>query len=381
MTAINVLKPVYSQEEIDAVAEVLRSGWSGLGPKTEEFERAFAGYIGARFCIGTNSCTSALELALRAVGIQSKADGVIVPPLTFVSTAHTVELCGGTVIFADIDPETLCMSPEGAAACARQGRYDIRAVIPVHYAGHPCDLPGIRHALRETWAEIIEDAAHACGAAVEGKRVGSLSALTCFSFHAVKNLSMGEGGAITTNEEDLDVLIRKLRWVGIDKSTFSRSATTQGYAWSYAVEHLGLKAHLSDIAAAIGLVQLRKLDVNNARRAEIARRYSEGLTTCGWLKQPIVQPGMTHAWHLYVIRVPAEVRDRLISHLKAQDIHPGIHYLPLYRQPYYRERNYRPEDYPVTEKVWPEILSLPMHLGLSNADVDRVIETVQGFQP
>ncbi len=367
---IPVLRPSYDQEEINAVGEVLLSGWAGLGPKTKQFEDEFAKYVGCQHVVGTCSGTAALHLALQTLKL-GPLDEVIVTPITFVSTVHVVRYCDAVPVFADVEPDTLNLD---AADVARKITPRTRAILPVHYGGQPCDMDAL-HALADSRGIIVvEDAAHACGAEYKGRRVGSLSEITCFSFHAVKNLAMGEGGAVSCNNEYYDKFFREMRWLGISKDTFTRTANANVYAWQYWVDKLGYKAHLSDVAAAIGLVQLRKLEKNNARRAAITLRYNEAFKGAAHVEPLAVRPFAKSSHHLYVIKLPTcRHRDLMIAHLKNNNIHPGVHYYPINLHPYYR--NYRAE-VPVANEVWKRILSLPIYPDLGASEQDRVIDAV-----
>jgi perosamine synthetase len=301
-----------------------------------------------------------------------EGDEVIVPPITFVSTVHAVEYVGATPVFADVDPETLCMDP---ADVARKITDRTRCILPVHYGGQPCDMDAI-HALTEgREITVVEDAAHAAGASYKGKKVGSISPLTCFSFHAVKNLAMGEGGALACAEAWQDKWLREMRWLGISKDTFTR--TNDVYAWQYFVGRLGWKAHLSDVAACLGREQLKKLDANNARRRAIWQRYGEAFAGLDFITPLTVRPDCESSHHLCVVKLPdLDSRDRMIGHLKERKISPGVHYYPIHMHPYYQDRQ---ASCPVSERVWQQIISLPVYPDLTEQEQSRVIEAVRSF--
>jgi perosamine synthetase len=367
---IPLFKPSLGEEELDALREVFETGWLGLGPKTAEFERAFADYVGARHAVGVNSCTAALHLSLGLLELKP-GDEVIVPAVTFVSTAHAAAYWGARPVFADVRPDTLCVDP---ADVRRKATPRTRAILPVHYAGHPCDMDEIHPFAAARGIAVIEDAAHACGSAYKGRRVGSLSPLTCFSFHAIKNLSCGDGGMVTTNDGAHAKRLREGRWMGISKDTWQRTEGGTTYSWDYAVGELGFKAHLNDIAAAIGLVQLGKLDGANRRRREIASRYDEGFRDADWIERPPEREGARSSWHIYHIKV--DDRDGLHDHLSARGIVTGVHYQPLHLHPYYRGYG---ADCPVAERVWRRILSLPMFPDMTDGQAAQVIEAVRSF--
>jgi len=360
------------EEEVEAVAEVLRSGWIGLGPRTSEFEKQFAEYVGAQWCVGLNSCTAALDLAVRLLRINH-GDEVIVPTMTFVSTAHAVAYNLATPIFADVEERTLGIDLEDVA---RKITPRTRAIIPVHYGGRPVDMDGLREIAGGI--PIIEDAAHAAGSVYKGKRCGSLSELACFSFHAVKNLAMGDGGALTTSDQALAARAKRLRWLGIDRGTWDRTAADRSYWWQYFVDEIGLKCHMNDIAAAIGLVQLRKLEAHNQRRLEIARQYTEGLRDLPWLRLPPADTDeYKSSWHIYWIQCdgPEGMRDDLNVFLQEREIGTGVHYKPIHLYRCYGNT----ARLPVAERIFTRLLSLPMHPGLSDDDVQQVIEGIRAF--
>ena len=377
---IPVFRPNYGVEEIKAVTEVLKSGWIGLGPKTAEFEKRFASYVGAKHAIALNSATAALHLALLAANI-GKGDEVIIPPLTFVSTAHAVMYVGARPIFADVEPDTLCLSPEDVV---KKITSRTRAVIPVHYGGHPCDMKQLRQLTASRGITLIEDAAHACGSVYQGQRIGSISLFTCFSFHAVKNLATGDGGMITTDDSNAAARLRRLRWVGITKDTWSRLETIsesrkrvrKSYGWYYEVTELGYKCHMNDIAAVLGLVQLDKLEAANKKRRELATTYTAGLSDLLGIECPVVRPGVVTAQHNYVIR--CDRRDELHLYLREHNISSGVHYMPLYLHPFYRKR-YPNIHLPVTEAQWPRLLTLPLYPQLTARDQSYIIETIRKF--
>ncbi|MFH1741618.1 MAG: DegT/DnrJ/EryC1/StrS aminotransferase family protein [bacterium] len=367
---IPVFRPSITDEEIQAVSEVLRSGWLGLGPKTKEFEDALKAYFGVPEVVALNSGTAALHLALRVLDI-GPGDEVIVPTITFVSTAHVVEYCGAHVVFADIDEETLCVNPDDVR---RKISGKTKAIFAVHYGGHPCEMDHLSDLAGARNVHLIEDAAHACGAIYRDIKIGALSLLTCFSFHAVKNLTCGEGGAISTTNPLFGRKLRELRWLGISKDTFSRSEVERVYAWQYWVSELGYKYHLHDIGAAIGLVQLKRLEENNKKRRKIVERYNEAFKSHGWIERPPERPEVSSSWHIYHIKVPA--RDRLVAHLKRREIAPGVHYYPIHMHPYYASRD---SQCPVAEEIWKRILTLPLYPDMTDEEIERVIDGVVSF--
>ena len=369
--AIPVFRPYYDEAEIQAVAEVIRSGWWGQGPKTEEFERRFAAFVGAPLAVALNSATAALHLALKVAGVEGGE--VISPALTFVSTNHAILYNNAIPVFADVEPDTLNIDPRDIA---RKITPRTRAILVVHYGGHPADMDAIHDLADAHGLVVVEDAAHAAGAHYRGQSIGSISPLTCFSFHPVKNLATGDGGMITLRDEAWAARLRRLRWVGINKDTWVRSAgkATSQYSWQYDVEELGYKYHTNDINAAIGLVQLERLPQTNARRREIAAMYDEGLGDLDWLQLPVVRPDVVSARHNYVVRL--EERDKLADWLRAHGIATGMHYIPNHLYAMYR-RYATP--LPVTEREWQRLLTLPLFPGLADDEVAYIIETIRRY--
>jgi len=369
---IPIFKPCMDQQEIDAVAEVLKSGWIGLGPKTVEFENKFAEYIGTKYAVGLNSCTSALDLAIRVLGIKSGE--VITTPITFVSTAHAILYNNTIPVFADVYPDTLNIDPDDVR---RKISKKTKAIIPVHYGGHPVEMDEIMEIAEKHNLFVIEDAAHACGAEYKGKKAGSIGDLGCFSFHAVKNLATGDGGMITTDDKKIYEHLLKLRWLGINKDTFKRDNTR--YSWNYEVEELGYKMHMNDIAAAIGVVQLKKLDKMNASRRKIVDRYNEAFKKLDWLETPTLRKGVVSSHHNYAAKVVKGDRNDLIAHLAAKDISSGVHYTPLYLHPIYKKFGITAKC-PVADEIWKKIIILPVFPDLGQDEMNHIINTVKTFQ-
>ncbi len=367
---IPLFRPSITDAEIDAVADVMRSGWLGLGPKTAEFEEAFAAHVGAAHAVGMSSGTAALHLALEGLGI-GEGDEVLVPTITFASTAHVVHHLGATPVFTDVCEDTICMDPVDAAARVTART---KAILPVHYGGHPADMDALGTLAESHGLFLLEDAAHACGAEWRGARVGTLSRATCFSFHAVKNLACGEGGMVTTDDDELAVRLKRQRWLGIDKDTISRTSAGETYAWQYWIREFGHKAHLSDIAAAIGLVQLSRLDEMNAARRRLVDRYREELSGLEFVTLPAERDGALSAWHIFHARLVQ--RDDLIGFLKKRDIAPGVHYYPLHMHPVYRDGA---EPLPVAERVWQQLISLPLYPDMTETEQDEVIGALRDF--
>ncbi|MFH1409228.1 MAG: DegT/DnrJ/EryC1/StrS family aminotransferase [Nanoarchaeota archaeon] len=371
---IPIFRPSVGQEELDAIAETFKSGWIGLGPKTKEFEEAFAKYIGTKYALGMNSATAALHLALAAHNITSGE--VIVPTLTFVSTAHAAKYNNADVVFADADPETLCINIEDIK---KKITPNTKAILPVHLAGHPCDMDLINEIAEEKDIIVIEDAANATGAKYKGKRCGALAKAGCFSFHAIKNMTTGEGGMVTTDDEDIYKRLMRLRWVGINKDTWARQYTDANYSWYYEVTELGWKYHLSDIPASMGLVQLKKCDALNQARRNIVKQYNESFKDLDWIKVPVEQGDIEHAYWLYSMRVPAKKRNDLVAHLAKNEIASSVHFMPVHLHPYYKSLG--TADVPIAEREWQRMITLPLFPSMTQEEIATVIKTVKSFDP
>lgn len=366
--------PSVGEEEIAEVADTLRSGWLTTGPKTARFEREFAAYVGAPAALGLNSCTAGLHTALAALGV-GPGDEVITSVLTFAATANVIEHVGARSVLTDVAPDTLNIDPEKAAAAVTSRT---KVLLPVHYAGHPADLDAVRAVAARCGATVVEDAAHAVPAAYKGRRVGSGGNPVAFSFYATKNLTTGEGGMLTGAPEFLE-RARVFSLHGMSRDAWKRYG--EAGRWYYEITVPGFKYNMADVQAAIGLQQLRKLDRFHRRRKELVAAYHAAFKDCEALEPPTVRPEVESAHHLYVLRLRLEAlrigRDRFIEELKARNIGASVHFIPLHRQPYYRDKyGLRPEDFPVAEENYHRILSLPLHPGLSDADVGDVTEAV-----
>lgn len=347
---IPLLKPSCSEAEINAVTAVLRSGWWGQGAVCEQFEQECAALHGLSHCATTNSATEALHLALLAAGI-GEGDEVILPALTFISTALAISYVGAMAVFADVQADTLCIDWHDVE---RRITDKTRAIIPVDYAGYPA-IPPQRY-----YYTIVQDAAHHAGGIAYGD-------LVCLSFHPVKNIASGDGGAVLTNNADWDGRIRSLRWCGIDRSTYERVRAR--YGWDYDISEIGYKAHWNDIQAAIGLAQLRRARQLLGRRREIANLYRAYLADVDGLQLPLDHTA--HTWHLYPVRVDAERRDEVVDRMLAAGISVGVHYKPLTHYPMYAGA-----DLPVTEREWQRLISLPIFYDLTDDEARRVAYTL-----
>jgi dTDP-4-amino-4,6-dideoxygalactose transaminase len=369
-------QPDIQQEEIDEVVDTLRSGWITTGPKTKEFERRFAEYIGARHAIAVNSCTGGLHVALAAADI-GPGDEVIVPTMTFCATANVVVHLGATPIIVDVEPDTLNIAPQRFEAAITSRT---KAVIPVHLYGHPCDMDRITVIAKSHCLLVVEDAAHAVGAEWCGQRVGTLSPATAFSFYATKNITTAEGGMITTNDDEY---ARRMRiWVlhGISHDAWKRYSA-EG-SWYYEVTVPGFKYNLTDLQSALGLHQLARLEAMLQKRSVLADLYCAGLSDLPEVELPAECSGIRHAWHLYAIRLRLErlkiSRAEFIEQLKSEGIGASVHFIPLHRQPYYRDHfGLQPQDFPVADAAYERLISLPLYTRMTERDVEDVIEAVR----
>jgi perosamine synthetase len=371
-------RPSIDQEEIDAVVDTLRSGWLTMGPKTRAFESAFAASVDAPHAVAVSSATAGLHLGLDALGI-GPGDEVLVPTLTFASTAATVIHTGARPILVDCEPDTLNIS---VADAARKWTARTKAIVPVHYAGHPCDMDAVLALAREHDAAAMEDAAHALPARYRGRPIGSLGDLTVFSFYATKNLTTGEGGMITTRDAALAERMTSRRLHGMTRDAWKRY--TKDGTWRYDVAYPGFKYNMTDMNAALGLVQLRRLPALQAERRRIVAQYRAALSDVSAIELPTCRPDVEHAWHLFPVRVRAEQlrigRNEVIQALTAAGIGTSVHFIPLHEHSYYREvLGVRAEDLPCATAEWQRIISLPLYPGLAASDVDRVTDSLRGI--
>ncbi len=369
-------KPYITDDEVGQVLDTVRSGWLTMGPKTFLFEREFSQYTGAPHSVAVSSGTAALHLALRAIGLKP-GDEVIVPTMTFTATAEVVCYFDALPVLADIESDTGNID---AAAVERAITPRTRAVIPVHYGGQPCDMDAVLDIARRKKIYVIEDAAHCPPALYKGKPVGTIGDMTCFSFYATKPLCAGEGGMVTTGNEEWAERIRLLRLHGISRDAWKRYAT--GGSWYYEVTEAGYKYNLTDIQAALGISQLRKLDTMRGMRKRIAERYTEAFSGSEALTPLALRPERSSSHHLYVLGInpDAHVIDRagFIEELGRRGIGTSVHFIPLHRHPFYRSKfGYESADFPGAERLYERIISLPIYPGLSARETDYVIENIK----
>jgi len=373
--------PSIGDEEISEVEEVLRSGWLTTGPRTARFEEDFAAFSSSKHAIAVNSATSGLHLALEAVGVRS-GDQVITTPYTFTATAEVVRYLGADPVFIDIDPVTMNMDPQALHRGSNFGGR-VKAVIPVHFGGLMCDMGMIHAVSRERGWKVVEDAAHALPATHAGQMVGSGSDMSVFSFYVTKTLATGEGGMIITNNEDYAQRMKTMRLHGISRDAFDRYRTDEP-SWYYEVVAPGYKYNMTDMAAAIGIHQLKKAWGFQRRRKWIADQYTQAFAKLP-MQLPHTGHGQdVHAWHLYVIQLQLDSlrigRDQFIEQMTEAGVGTSVHFIPLHIQPYWRDRyQFVPEDFPVSYRVYQRAVSLPIYPKMSDSDVGRVIEAVKNI--
>jgi len=366
--------PLIGEEEIREVVDTLRSSWITTGPKTKRFESEFAAYLEAPGALALSSCTAALHTALKTLGI-GPGDEVITTPMTFTASVNVIEHVGARPVLVDVEPDTLNIDP-GEVEAAITPR--TRAILPVHYAGHPVDLAALRALARVYRCAIVEDAAHALPARYEGRPVGASGNPVAFSFYATKNLTTAEGGMLTGEPEFL-ARARVVSLHGMSRDAWKRY--DQGGSWFYEVVLPGFKYNMTDIQAALGLCQLRKLEQFQRRRCEVVSQYNRAFLDEPALELPVTRPEVEHAWHLYVLRLHPEVltidRDRFIQELAARNIGTSVHFIPIHVHPYYRDTyGFTPRSFPVAYGNYRRMLSLPLNPGLTDRDVSDVIEAV-----
>jgi dTDP-4-amino-4,6-dideoxygalactose transaminase len=368
--------PSIGEEEIAEVVETLRSGWLTSGPRVARFESAFAGVVGARHAIAVNSGTAALHLALEAVGVE-RGDEVIIPTYTFAATGEVVTYLGARPVLVDCRSDTLNID---AATIEPYLTNRTKAIIPVHVAGQPCDMDPILELARGGGLHVIEDAAHALPTTYRGRMVGSIADITAFSFYATKTITTGEGGMITTERDDYAARMKRMSLHGLSGDAWNRY-TAVG-RWFYEIEEFGFKYNLTDLAAALGLRQLHRVDEFYQRRRRIAQMYSEAFTDLDSCTMPHEAPGGTHAWHLYILQLNLPAlrvgRNEVVEALRHRGVATSVHFIPLHLHPVYRRTyGYRPGQFPIAETAFTGAISLPIYPRMTDEDVNFVIDAVR----
>jgi dTDP-4-amino-4,6-dideoxygalactose transaminase len=368
--------PDLDGSELEEIKEALESGWVTTGPKVKKFETEFARAVGAKHAIAVNSCTAAMHLALDAVGVK-RGDEVITTPYTFAATAEVIRYFDARPVFVDVQPDSLNIDP-GLIEAAITSK--TKAVIPIHLAGFPADMDPIREVTVRHAIPVIEDAAHTFPSAYHGKPVGSISEFTAFSFYATKTITTGEGGMITTDNDAWEERCRIMSLHGISKDAWKRY-TAEG-SWYYEIVAPGFKYNMTDVAAAMGLAQLRKAEAMRARRRHIAKCFNDSFERLDQLQTPFDTDDREHSWHLYMLRLNLDRltidRARFMEELKKQGIGASVHFIPLHIHPYYRDQfGFAAHDFPVAYTEYLREISLPIYSRMSDDEVRRVIESVE----
>jgi dTDP-4-amino-4,6-dideoxygalactose transaminase len=368
--------PLIEEDDIAEVVDTLKSGWLAKGPKTMEFEKQFAEYVGAKYAVALNSCTAALHLSLVAAGI-GEGDEVLTTPMTFASSANVVIHTGAKPVFVDIDPVTMNLNPK---KIREKITSRTKAIIPVHIAGHPCEMDEIMEIAREHNLFVLEDAAHAVYTQYKGKMIGTIGNTTAFSFYATKNLVTGEGGMVTTNDEALYNKIRIMSTHGMSRNAWNRYA--EAGSWYYEILSPGYKDNMSDIMAGLGLSQLAKLERMQGIRQKLVNYYQAEFAKMPELEVPVELEYARHAWHLYIIKLNLDKlsidRGNFVEELKEENIGTSVHFIPLHMHPYYRDKyGYKSGDFPVAESVFERNISLPLYPKMSMQDANDVVDAVR----
>lgn len=366
-------KQTMDQDDIQAVVDVLKSDFLTTGPKIAEFEQTVADYVGAKYAVAISNGTSALHAACFAAGI-GPGDEVITTPLTFAASANCVLYCGGTPVFADVDPKTYNIDPEDIR---RKITDRTKAIIAVHLAGQPCDMDAIHSIAHEYGLIVIEDGAHALGSVYKGKKVGSLSDMTTFSFHPVKPITTGEGGMIVTDNEEFYKKMALFRSHGITRD--DSMMTRNDGPWFYQQFDLGYNYRITDIQCALGCSQMKKLDRFLARRKEIVARYNEAFADCDNIITPYQLSDTESGWHLYIVQVKNCDRRQVFEAMREKGIGVNVHYIPVYMHPYYQEHGYENVHCANAEEIYSHIISLPLYPGLTSEQQDYVIDTLKSL--
>jgi perosamine synthetase len=368
-------KPFISDDEINEMVDTLKSGWLSMGPKTIKFEEGFTSYIGCKKSVAVSSWTAAGHLALEAFGIK-QGDEVIVPTMTFPATAEIVCYFGAKPVIVDVDEKTLNISLE---AIEKAITPRTKAIIPVHYGGQPCDLDEINEIAKKYNLKVLEDAAHSLPATYKGKKIGTISDVTCFSFYATKTLSTGEGGMICTEDEEIAERCAIMRMHGINRNAWKRYS--ESGSWYYEVVAPGYKYNFTDLQASLGIPQLKKVDEMWDARKSIAKRYTEALKDLDLITLHTIKEDRESSWHLYPVRLNLEMlsknRAQIIDEMKKNNVGVGVHFMPVHQHLYYTETfNLDDKDYPVASAAFPRLMSLPIYPGMTDKSVEKVISVL-----
>jgi len=366
-------QPSIGKEEIKEVVDTLKSGWLTMGPRTIKFEEMIARYTKAKYAIVLNSCTAALHLSLIALGIK-KGDEVITTPFTFASTGNVIIQVGAKPVFVDIERKTFNIDPKEIEKAITS---KTKAIMPVHYAGQACDMTAIMKIAKKYHLFVIEDAAHMIGAEYKGKKIGTFGDTTCFSFYATKNMTTGEGGAVTTNDKTLAEKIMVLRLHGISKDAWKRY--DKKGSWYYEIEECGWKYNITDIQAALGIHQIKKLDKFNKIRRKYAQIYNRELSGIKGIITPYEKPNVKHVYYLYPILLENYNRDEFIEKMAQNGIGCSVHFIPLHLHPFYQKLGYKKGDFPNAEWVYEREVSLPLYPKMKYSDLLFVAKTIKNI--
>lgn len=367
-------KATITEEELKAVEEVLKSGWLTTGAKVKEFEENIQQYLGVKKAIGLTSCTGGLHIALAALGI-GQGDEVIVPAYTFVATAHVVEWLGAKPVLVDVEKDTFNIDP---AKIEEAITILTKAIMPVHFAGHACDMGAIMQIAKKHKLYVIEDAAHAIGTEYGGKKIGNFGDVTVFSFYVTKTITTAEGGMAVTNDEELGKRLKRFGYFGVDKDAFNRYS--EKGTWYYEVIEPGYKYNMDNIQGAMGVEQLKKVEAFVVKRRELAQHYTKLLKRIPGIITPTEKSYTRHAYHLYplVLNTDKVSRDEFIAKLKEYNIGTSVHFIPLHLHPFYQKRyNFNKGDFPTAEWLFEREVSLPLYPGMNLQDVEYVAEAIK----
>jgi len=369
-------RPFIGEEEIAEVTAALRSGWVTTGPRTKAFEEKFRQYIGSPHAVGLNSCTAGLHLALEVAGVK-EGDEVITTPITFASTVNVIVHRKATPIFVDVDPETLNINPD---LIEKKITPRTRAIIPVHLAGHPCDMDAITKIAQQYGLTVIEDAAHALESEYRGRKIGTLSSFTAFSFYATKNITTGEGGMLTVQDDNMAEKVRILSLHGISRDAWKRYSD-EGYR-HWEILYSGYKYNMFDLQAAVGLHQMDRIEQFWKTRKTYVDRYTKVFQDIPEVEPLQTKPGVKHAYHIYPILLNLEMisadRDQIMNAIQAENIGIGIHFRAIHLHPFYREKfGFHPGKLPVAEDASQRILSLPLYPKMTEEDLEDVVTVVR----
>jgi dTDP-4-amino-4,6-dideoxygalactose transaminase len=387
ITSVPLAIPEFGPEEIKEVTDVIRSGWLTTASRCARFEKDFAEFIDSKYALAVNSATAALHLGLEALGIKT-GEKVIVPTFTFTATAEIVRYLGADPIFVDCDRDTFCITEEQIRiAVERQNLKlndgQIKAIIPVHFGGHPCDMDSLSEFAKENDLKIMEDAAHALPTRYKGKLIGTFGDITCFSFYANKTMTTGEGGMLCTNDEEISNRVKTMRLHGIDRDVWNRFST--GASWEYDVVAPGFKYNMSDINAALGIHQLKKVELFREKRERVAKFYYDELKDIPGLTLPKIHCDMKdHSWYIFVVLVDREKtrrgigREEFINEMTKRNIGTTVHYKPLHKMTYYKEKyRLKPEGFVNAEWVFERCLSIPIYSGMTDGQMEYVVENIK----